>query len=185
MKTSRMGTWLLGASTLAAIAANVWLLVGPSIAFGSPDLTAAETAPALPPAAPTATAEPAQPPAPSAEPAVGPIDAKPELDDPTLETAAEEKARAEAPVEAIAEAERLFRRIVKAYESMEPENASAALVQLAERDMYSVVRTLLAMDPRRSGLILDAMSRKVPGTAASVTAEMIAQASPAAFAPAR
>ncbi len=86
---------------------------------------------------------------------------------------------------AVAEANRLFRRIVRAYENMEPENASAALVLLADRDMYSTVKTLLAMDPRKSGAILDAMSRRSPQKAATITSEMLGEATPAAFQPAR
>lgn len=85
----------------------------------------------------------------------------------------------------VAEAEKTFRRIVQAYENMEPANASAALVRLAERDLPSTVKTLMAMNPRKTGAVLDAMSAKSPETAAMITDEMIALAMPSSLSPAR
>ena len=84
-----------------------------------------------------------------------------------------------------ATADKAFHRIVVAYESMEPQNASAAIVKLAAKDLGSAVRTLMGMNPRKTGAILDAMSVKSPETAAMLTTEMIEEASPAALIPAR
>lgn len=89
-----------------------------------------------------------------------------------------------ADADALAQSGRAFRRIVIAYESMEPQHAAASLARLAARDVASVVRTLMAMNPRRAGAVLDAMSAKAPDTAAMLTGEMIAETSPAALIPA-
>lgn len=185
--TSRpMGGWLLGTATLVAIVSNLALLGGAGLAAGSPELAAGEstlreaaptTRPA-PPAPEAAKPVPSQP-APIAEP--DPPTA-PATEDETTEAApATNEPEREIAPEAFAAADRVFRRIVRAYESMEADGAAAALTRLAEEDSYSVVRTLLAMDPLRAGAVLDSMSRRAPDTTAKITAEMLAEASPSAF----
>lgn len=214
MSTARASGWILGVATFGSLALNLAALVGPALLAGllePPTAIAALADPPQPapeePKPDAATAGLTTPLAPAPE-AATPLAPKPEAvvettakteepakpaKTPAKTTSEEQDPTDAAPARqepsplplAVSEAEQNFRRIVRAYESMEPENASAAIVVLAGRDMESTVRTLLAMDPRRSGAILDAMAKKTPQTAASITSEMLAIATPAAFLPAR
>ena len=82
-------------------------------------------------------------------------------------------------------ADKAFRKIVHTFENMEPVHAGSAIVSLSERDMMSAVRTLMAMNPRKSGAILDAIATKSPDAAANIAVEMLAEATPEAHTPAR
>jgi flagellar motility protein MotE (MotC chaperone) len=65
-----------------------------------------------------------------------------------------------------------FERLVKAYASMEPENASAALARLGADERETAVELLMALDARRAGQILDAMAALDARLAAFYTREI-------------
>ena len=65
-----------------------------------------------------------------------------------------------------------FKRLVKAFAGMEPENAARALVELYNRDRDTAIDLMLALPARRSGAILDALAQTKPGLAADISADM-------------
>jgi flagellar motility protein MotE (MotC chaperone) len=200
---------MLWALTFAALAANLALVAGPTVVSELLEPPSAEAATAAEPheepGAISVEAAEHDAAAPGGEEQAGKSDgeteetagaaeaAKKESDKPDAESSASETttsgdtaaAREAEKAALVAEADRVFQKIVRAYENMEPENAAAALLRLSRRDIRSTVRTLLAMSPRKCGAILDAISAKAPDTAAAITSEMIAQASLAALTPAR
>ena len=65
-----------------------------------------------------------------------------------------------------------FKRLVKAFAGMEPENAARALAELYNRDRDTAIDLMLALPARRSGAILDALAQTKPGLAADISADM-------------
>ena len=65
-----------------------------------------------------------------------------------------------------------FKRLVKAFAGMEPENAARALVELYNRDRDTAIDLMLALPARRAGAILDALAQTKPGLAADISADM-------------
>lgn len=65
-----------------------------------------------------------------------------------------------------------FKRLLRAYENMEPESAARALAALAERDPEVVVELLMGFKPRTSGAILDALTQRNASLAADLSYEI-------------
>lgn len=65
-----------------------------------------------------------------------------------------------------------FKRLMRAYENMEPESAAKALAALAERDPEVVVELLMGFKPRTSGAILDALTQRNASLAADLSYEI-------------
>ena len=193
-----------GEQAIASSAAEPSLATAPSAAAPSAAVTAGGTK-----GAPTAPMTPSgqRPPAAAGAKNTGKTDTMAARDSAALAAAAKAQSRLRpVPVEpgedadleapqslddltadaaALERAEKGYRRIGLAYEAMEPQHAATAIAKLAGRDLGSAVRTLMAMNPRRAGAVLDARSVRWPDTAASLTSEMLAESSPAAFLPAR
>jgi hypothetical protein len=113
----------------------------------------------------------------AAEPAAGPPEAPRTpafADTGTIPGAGPDEPEAPAPAArgaGVAQAD-AFRRLLRAYENMEPESAARALAELAQRDRRAVVELVLGSKPRTSGAILDALTRTHPGLAADLSYEI-------------
>jgi len=157
-----------------------------ALAFLSSEVTQAQASPA-PAAAATAPAATA-PAAPAVAPAAEPPAAPPPVEAAAVAAAPEPAAPSEAetipgagpdepaaPVLAPrdpAPQTDAFRRLLRAYENMEPESAARALAELATRDRRAVVELILGSKARTSGAILDALTRTHPGLAADLSYEI-------------
>lgn len=90
---------------------------------------------------------------------------KTELDATAKRLAAEEKRLAQAAAPS-------FDKLLKAYEGMDPANASAALHELYPKDRQTVIDLLLGMKPRQSAAALDALAASYPREAADLSYEI-------------
>lgn len=65
-----------------------------------------------------------------------------------------------------------FKRLVKAYGGMEPDNAARALTELYERDPDVALDVLLGLSARRAAAVMDALASSKPSLAAEISSEI-------------
>lgn len=65
-----------------------------------------------------------------------------------------------------------FKKLVKTYAGMEPENAAKALIELYARDRDGAVELMLALPARKASAVLDAITARKTSIAAEISFEM-------------
>lgn len=72
-----------------------------------------------------------------------------------------------------------FRRLVAAFESMEPETSASALIPLYGDHPVAAIDIILAISSRQAGAVMDAIAATAPATAASISHDIYVRSPPA------
>ncbi|MFQ5719029.1 MAG: hypothetical protein ACE5IK_05735 [Acidobacteriota bacterium] len=71
--------------------------------------------------------------------------------------------------EPASDAEDPFRRLVAAFQGMEPDTSASAMIPLYSRDSTAAIDIILAINSRQAGALMDALASVAPETAAAIS----------------